>query len=141
MVRVPTIAYWPGVIEAGRESNHVAGFQDIMSTFAELAGVDCPSNDGISMAPTLWGNGEQQQHVHRDDHAAGPALDLRQPVHRCQALHHEDPGHRDREADPEPSQTSLRRFEFRLLLRHGAQVRLSQGRIGFQDNRSCRNDV
>jgi len=63
-VRVPTIAHWPGVIEPGRESDHVSGFQDMMPTFAELAGVDCPKTDGISMVPTLLGKGEQKRHEH-----------------------------------------------------------------------------
>ena len=63
-VRVPTIAHWPGVIEPGRENAHVSGFQDIMPTFAELAGVDCPKTDGISMVPTLLGKGEQREHEH-----------------------------------------------------------------------------
>jgi len=63
-IRVPTIANWPGVIEPGRESDHVSGFQDIMPTFAELAGVDCPKTDGISMLPTLLGKGEQSKHEH-----------------------------------------------------------------------------
>jgi len=63
-VRVPTIATWPGVIAAGRESGHVSGFQDILPTFAELAGATCPKTDGISMAPTLLGKGEQKKHPH-----------------------------------------------------------------------------
>ena len=63
-VRVPTIARWPGVIRPGRRSDHVSGFQDIMPTFAELAGVKCPRTDGISMVPTLRGKGEQRQHDH-----------------------------------------------------------------------------
>ena len=61
-VRVPTIAYWPGVIEPGRESAHVSGFQDMMPTFAELAGTACPKTDGISMVPTLLNKGEQKKH-------------------------------------------------------------------------------
>ena len=61
-VRVPTIARWPGVIESGGESGHVSGFQDILPTFAELAGVESPKTDGISMAPTLLGKGEQKKH-------------------------------------------------------------------------------
>jgi len=63
-VRVPTIANWPGVIEPGRKSDHVSAFQDIMPTFAELAGVDCPKTDGISMVPTLLGKPEQSKHEH-----------------------------------------------------------------------------
>ncbi|MEE8450328.1 MAG: arylsulfatase, partial [Thermoguttaceae bacterium] len=63
-IRVPTIARWPGVIEPGRESGHVSAFQDIMPTLAELAGVDCPKTDGISMVPALLGKGEQGKHEH-----------------------------------------------------------------------------
>ena len=36
----------------------------MLPTFAELAGVDCPKTDGISMAPTLLGKGEQRKHEH-----------------------------------------------------------------------------
>ena len=63
-VRVPTIANWPGVIKPGRQSAHVSAFQDIMPTFAELAGTKCPKTDGISMAPTLTGKGTQKKHAH-----------------------------------------------------------------------------
>ncbi len=63
-VRVPTIARWPGVIKPGRESDHVSAFQDIMPTFSELAGGECPKTDGISMVPTLLGKGEQKKHDH-----------------------------------------------------------------------------
>jgi len=63
-VRVPTICKWPGVIEPGRESDHASSFQDVMPTFCELAGIDCPPTDGISFAPTLTSEGKQQQHEH-----------------------------------------------------------------------------
>ena len=63
-VRVPTIACWPGVIQPGRTSDHVSGFQDILPTFAELAGAEAPKTDGISLAPTLRGRGEQKKHDH-----------------------------------------------------------------------------
>lgn len=63
-VRVPTIAWWPGVIKGGRESGHLSGFQDMMPTFAELAGVACPKNDGLSLLPTLLGKGKQAKHDH-----------------------------------------------------------------------------
>jgi len=61
-VRVPTIARWPGIVKPGRTSDHVSGFQDILPTFAELAGAMPPKTDGISMAPTLLGKGEQKKH-------------------------------------------------------------------------------
>ena len=44
-------------------SDHVSGFQDMMATFAEMAGVDVPGpTDGISMLPTLLGKGGQKEH-------------------------------------------------------------------------------
>lgn len=62
-IRVPMLAWWPGKIAAGTESDHVSGFQDVMPTFAELAGMQSPPNsDGISMVPTLFGREDQQQH-------------------------------------------------------------------------------
>jgi arylsulfatase A-like enzyme len=63
-VRVPTIATWPGVIKPGRKTDHVSGFQDIMPTFAELVGAQCPQTDGVSMLPTLLGKGKQEKHDH-----------------------------------------------------------------------------
>lgn len=64
-VRVPMIAWWPGRIKAGGVSDHVSGFQDMLPTFAELAGavLDKPT-DGISMVPTFLGIGTQKQHDH-----------------------------------------------------------------------------
>ena len=37
-IRVPTIARWPGKIEAGSSSDFIGCFQDVMPTFAEVAG-------------------------------------------------------------------------------------------------------
>jgi len=62
-LRVPTIARWPGTVAAGVTSDHVSGFQDVMPTLVEIAGGPAPGGiDGISFAPTLLGEGEQQQH-------------------------------------------------------------------------------
>lgn len=73
-VRVPFIAWWPQNIEEGTVNDHILAFYDIMPTFCELAGVDeyverykSPTAevdhfDGISFAPTLLDNGEQQPH-------------------------------------------------------------------------------
>ena len=55
-LRVPFIVRWPGRVGAGSVSDHLGYFPDIMPTFAELAGVDCPADiDGISIVPTLLG--------------------------------------------------------------------------------------
>jgi len=62
-LRAPLIARWPGKIAPGTSSDHVSSFQDMMPTFAELAGVAVPQpTDGISIAPTLLGRGRQRRH-------------------------------------------------------------------------------
>jgi len=54
-IRVPFIASWPGKIPAG-ETNFVAGFQDFMPTFAEVAGINVPDQaNGISILPAITG--------------------------------------------------------------------------------------
>jgi arylsulfatase A-like enzyme len=62
-VRVPTIAWWPGTVAAGGETDLLSGFQDFLPTVAELAEVKPPARlDGISLAPTLTGEGNQENH-------------------------------------------------------------------------------
>jgi len=63
-VRVPTIAWWPNHIAAGRESDILSGFQDYMPTFCELAGITSPKGDGVSMVPTLLGSNGQVGHAY-----------------------------------------------------------------------------
>ena len=60
-IRVPMIARWPGQIEPGSTSDLISGFQDMLPTFAEIAGVSPYPNDGISMVPSLLGNNDQQE--------------------------------------------------------------------------------
>ncbi|MCA9192492.1 MAG: sulfatase-like hydrolase/transferase [Planctomycetales bacterium] len=55
-LRVPMIAYWPGKIQPGRESDLLCYFPDILPTVAELAGATAPKDiDGISLVPELLG--------------------------------------------------------------------------------------
>ena len=62
-IRVPFVARWPGRIEPGTVSDHVSSFQDMMPTFAAIAGTTPPENiDGISLLPTLLKEGNQQKH-------------------------------------------------------------------------------
>ncbi len=62
-IRVPFIAYWPKHIKPGTTSDHICGFQDLLPTCAELAGVKPPKDiDGISFVPTLLGKGTQKRH-------------------------------------------------------------------------------
>ncbi len=65
-VREPMLAWWPGTIEAGTETDHLSGFQDVLVTLAGVAGVpdaEVPETDGLSFLPTLLGEpGEQKKH-------------------------------------------------------------------------------
>jgi arylsulfatase A-like enzyme len=61
-IRVPLIAWWPGKIEAGRESEHVGYFGDWMATAAELARAEVPTGcDSISFVPTLFDEPSKQK--------------------------------------------------------------------------------
>ena len=73
-IRVPFIAWWPGEVEAGVVNDHQLAFYDLMPTFCEVAGIDnyverytnkslsVDYFDGLSFAPTLLGEGEQEKH-------------------------------------------------------------------------------
>ncbi|MDZ7691102.1 MAG: sulfatase-like hydrolase/transferase [Balneolaceae bacterium] len=64
-IRVPTIAWWPGTVQEGAVSDHISAFEDMVPTFAELAGTAPPPNiDGLSMVPELTGKGTQQARDH-----------------------------------------------------------------------------
>ena len=53
-IRVPFIARWPGTIPEGKTSDEVIAFQDMMPTFAELAGGTIADGiDGISVVSAL----------------------------------------------------------------------------------------
>lgn len=55
-LRVPLIAHWPGVIKPSTTSNALVGLNDLMATFAEIAGTKIdPKNapDSVSFAPIL----------------------------------------------------------------------------------------
>ena len=60
---MPLIAHWPGTIEAGRTSSLISAFWDLLPTFCHLANVNTPADiDGISILPTLLGQGKQEAH-------------------------------------------------------------------------------
>jgi arylsulfatase A-like enzyme len=62
-IRVPFIVRWPGHVKAGVTSDLISGFQDMLPTFAELAGSETPAGlDGISLVPELTGKGIQPRH-------------------------------------------------------------------------------
>jgi len=60
-IRVPAIAWWPGTIQPGRVTTHVAYLGDWFATVCELAGLMIPpSLDSISFVPTLRGDEASQ---------------------------------------------------------------------------------
>ena len=61
-IRVPMIARWPGRIAASSTSDHVSAFQDVLPTFAAVAGAAPPEHvDGISFLPSLLGEAHKQR--------------------------------------------------------------------------------
>lgn len=72
-IRIPFIVRWPGKVKAGSVNEHQMAFYDIMPTFCELSGdkkfpkkylnkkLEGDCFDGISFAPTLLGNDEDQK--------------------------------------------------------------------------------
>ena len=62
-IREPMIVRWPGKIQPGTTSDLPCYFCDFLPTAAQLAGVDAPKSiDGISIVPTLLGQGQQPRH-------------------------------------------------------------------------------
>ena len=61
-IRVPTIAWWPGTVEAGGEDDAHWYFGDVLATAAELAGVKPPDGiDSDSFAGPLRGQPREQR--------------------------------------------------------------------------------
>ncbi|MBN1558967.1 arylsulfatase [candidate division KSB1 bacterium] len=61
-IRVPLIVRWPGAVQAGSISHHVAAFWDYLPTACDIAGVTPPDDiDGLSFLPALLGE-EQPSH-------------------------------------------------------------------------------
>ncbi len=60
-IRVPAVAWWPGVVEAGSVTDHPAACWDLLPTLTEAAGTETPDGiDGVSLMPTLRGEGRQE---------------------------------------------------------------------------------
>lgn len=60
-IRVPMIASWPGHIKGGSQSDLLSAFWDVMPTMCEVAGVESPATDGISMLPEMLGKKNKQK--------------------------------------------------------------------------------
>ncbi len=75
-IRIPFIVRWPAKIAPGQTSDQMFAFYDLMATFCDIAGIENYEEryrnknvendyfDGISIYPTLTGEGVQQQHDH-----------------------------------------------------------------------------
>ena len=59
-IRVPTIARWPGKVQAGTVSAHPWANWDFLATACEIAGVKAPPTDGVSILPALLGKPQPQ---------------------------------------------------------------------------------
>ena len=60
---MPMIVRWPGHIEPGTVTDHIAYHGDFFATAPELTGArTIPDLDSISYVPTLLGEGEQPEH-------------------------------------------------------------------------------
>jgi arylsulfatase A-like enzyme len=74
-IRVATVAWWPGKIEPGTSSSHIAAGWDLMPTLCELSGTPAPDGlDGVSFAPTLLGQAqgqEKRQYLYWEFHEQG----------------------------------------------------------------------
>jgi arylsulfatase A-like enzyme len=73
-IRIPFIVQWPGHVTPGTTNDHMFAFYDLMATFCDIAGIENYEEryrnpnlendwfDGISIYPTLTGQGEQKEH-------------------------------------------------------------------------------
>lgn len=62
-LRIPMMVRWPGRIAPGQVSDLLWYFPDVLPTIAELTGTQAPADvDGMSIVPTLLGQGTQPQH-------------------------------------------------------------------------------
>ena len=62
-IREPTVIRWPGHTHRNTASDYIGGFQDVLPTLAQAAGVAAPASDGISIIPAIEGRADaQQQH-------------------------------------------------------------------------------
>lgn len=63
-VRTPFFVTMPGTVKAGKVSNELVDFSDLLPTFCELAKIDTSADknvDGVSLMPALTGKGERKK--------------------------------------------------------------------------------
>ncbi len=86
-LRVPTLAWWPGHIPAGRVVNRPSISYDWLRTFADVAGVPAPARaDGVSLLPELtgWGVQRDRGYIYVEYYEPGRTPDYKDfaPSHR-----------------------------------------------------------
>ena len=52
-IKVPTVVWWPGKIQAGSSNDTPTAFWDWYPTLLEIANGDTPSTDGVSLLPLM----------------------------------------------------------------------------------------
>jgi len=61
-IKVPMLVRWPGKVKAGKVSNHICAFWDMLPTFCDLANFQSPEDiDGISILPALLSKVDEQK--------------------------------------------------------------------------------
>ncbi|MCF8379843.1 MAG: arylsulfatase [Bacteroidales bacterium] len=62
-IRVPLIIRWPGKINENTKTDFVSASWDLLPTITDILSIRNPKNtDGVSLLPTLTGNGKQKEH-------------------------------------------------------------------------------
>jgi len=87
-IRVPSLAWWPGTIPAGRSVEGHSQFHDWLNTFLAAAGAPLQAqSDGVSLLPLLTGEGEQETpttYIEFTQRGATPDYEDFAPRHRKQ---------------------------------------------------------
>ena len=98
-LRVPTLAWWPGTIPAGRVDGTPSQFHDWLPTFTEIAGCTTPARtDGVSLLPALTGVGARSGGTVYVEYAGGgksPSYAEFDPSHRARKRGQEQAIHQD----------------------------------------------
>jgi len=85
-IRVPSLAWWPGTIPAGRVVEGHSQFHDWLNTFLAAAGEPLQAqSDGVSLLPLLTGEGEQETpttYVEYTNRGSSPNYEDFIPAHR-----------------------------------------------------------
>lgn len=97
-IRVPLIAWAPGIVAGNVECGHLCASWDMMPTFAAIADAKLPeglATDGISILPSLTGKGRQAAHSHLywEFHEQGGKMAVREGDWKAVRLNVFDPEH------------------------------------------------